>query len=267
MDMKGRHVLVTGTASGIGRATALRFAARGAATVACVDIHAEGNRETAAMVERAGARALAVQMDLASVPDIRRGYAEVAAAFGRIDAAAHVGGYSWRGNTLDVTEEQWEAVIGVNLRGCFFCCQQALRIMYAQGAGAIVNMSADAAFHPMEGFALQAAGKGGLVNMTRTLALESARRGVRVNAVSPGIVDVRRTGADPAHGVDPERTKPLAPPQGDFRDWMADQTAPGRWVGADEVADTIVFLCSDAASGINGDLLFINGGGYFSFRY
>src|SRR3546814_18130916 len=86
--------------------------------------------------------------------------------------------------------------MNVNLRGTFFCCQEALRIMYPQGSGAIVNTSADAAFNPIYGFALQAAGKGGIVNMTKTLALEAAPRGLRVNAVSPGRSEVRRVGKE-----------------------------------------------------------------------
>ena len=81
-----------------------------------------------------------------NVQSIETAYGEVIKEFGRIDAAAHIGGFSWRGDTLDVTEEQWDTVVNDNLRGCFFCCQQAIRAMYEQGSGAIVNMSADAAF-------------------------------------------------------------------------------------------------------------------------
>src|SRR5690242_16452895 len=115
MNMSGKSVLVTGTASGIGRACALAFARCGAAKVACLDIHEAGNADTASMVEDAGAASLAVAMDLGSVADIRRAYAHVMRAFGRIDAAAHIGGYSWRGNSLEVTEAEWDAMVNVNL--------------------------------------------------------------------------------------------------------------------------------------------------------
>jgi len=264
MDMTGKSALVTGAASGIGRATAIRYAERGAAHVACLDIHEAGNRDTARLVEAAGAEAIAVHVDLGSVPSIRAAYGAVAAAFGRIDAAAHIGGYSWRGETVDVTEAQWDLVIGVNLRGTFFCCQEALRLMYAQGSGTIVNMSADAAFFPIYGFAVQAAGKGGIALMSETLAHEAARRGVRVNVVSPGITRVEPTGNARPASPNLRRESLPNPPSAES---MHQQTAAGRWMKADEIADAVVYLSSDAASGINGTLLHINGGGYITLDY
>jgi len=265
MNMVGRNVLVTGAASGIGRCTALKYAASGAAQVACLDIHDDGNRETATLVERAGAKALHVHVDLSNVAEIKKAYGGVLAAFGRLDAAAHIGGYSWRGETLDVTPEQWDIAIAVNLRGTFFCCQEALKVMYAQGSGAIVNMSADAAFHPIQGFAVQAAAKGGIALMSRTLGFESARRGVRVNAVSPGIVWVKPTGLTRPIGP-AVRRDPNEPPPPSVES-MGNQTASGRWIEAEEVANTFVFLSSDAASGINGDLIFVNAGGYPTLQF
>lgn len=265
MDMKGKTVLVTGAASGIGRCTALKYAEMGASQIACLDIHDASNRETVKLIEAAGARAIAVQVDLGKVADIRRAYAEVFAAFGRLDAAAHIGGYSWRGESTEITEEQWDMVINVNLRGTFFCCQEALKIMYAQGSGAIVNMSADAAFFPTRGFAVQAAGKGGIALMSRSLGFESAPRGVRVNAVSPGIVLVQPTGfakpAGPEVKLDP-RTPKLESVAS-----LGKQTASGRWMEAEEVANTFVFLSSNAASGISADLLYVNCGGYPTLEF
>ena len=264
MDMTGKAVLVTGAASGIGRATAIRYAERGAARVACLDIHDAGNRDTAKLVEAVGAEAVAIHVDLGKVPSIRAAYAAALAAFGRIDAAAHIGGYSWRGETIDVTEEQWNMVIDVNLRGTFFCCQEALRIMYTQRSGAIVNMSADAAFFPMYGFAVQAAGKGGIALMTETLAHETARRGVRVNVVSPGITKVQPSGTERPSSPSLKRDDLPKPPAAET---MYEQTAPGRWMKTEEIADAVVYLSSDAASGVNGTLLHINGGGYITLDY
>lgn len=264
MLMEDKVVLVTGTASGIGRETALTCAREGASHIACLDLHDGNNEATAHAVEGLGARAIALHADLGNVAEIRAAYAAALKEFGRLDAAAHIGGYSWRGETLDVTVEQWDQVINVNLRGTFFCCQEALRIMYPQGSGAIVNMSADAAFYPIYGFALQAAGKGGIVNMTRTLALEAAPRGVRVNAVSPGIVRTKKAGA--ARPTQPPLRREHLP-DADAVNRLGMQTAIGRYMTMQEVADTFTFLCSDRAAGINGDLIFVNGGGYPTLDY
>ena len=264
MLLDGKIVLVTGTASGIGRETALMAAKEGAAGVACLDLHDENNAATAGEIEKLGVRAIPLHVDLANVEQIRAAYAAAMKEFGRIDAAAHIGGYSWRGETLDVTVELWDQVVNTSLRGTFFCCQEALRVMYAQGSGAIVNMSADAAFHPIYGFALQAAGKGGIVHMTKTLALEAAPRGVRVNAVSPGIVRTQKAGSLRPRQPELRRENP---PPADAVNRLAEQTAIGRYMTMAEVANSFVFLCSDRASGINGDLVFVNGGGYPTLDY
>ena len=263
--MQNSLVLVTGAASGIGRATALRYAERGARRIACLDLHDGGAADTVALLRQMGAEALAVHVDLGDVASIRAAYEEAVSWLGGLTAAAHIGGYSWRGETLDVTPEQWDQVVNVNLRGAFFCSQAALRVMYAQGRGAIVNMSADAAFHPVHGFAVQAAGKGGVALMSQTLAMESARRGVRVNTVSPGIVKVQPTGVlrPDSPALRPVEGQAPPPPV----DTLPDQTVSGRYSTAEEIADAVVYLSSDAASAVNGVILPVNGGGYFSLRY
>ncbi len=264
MMMTDKTILVTGTASGIGRETALLAAAEGAACVICLDVHDENNEATAHELTKMGARAIPLHVDLGNVDQIRAAFARVSAECGRLDASAHIGGFSWRGETLDVTVELWEQVMNVNLRGTFFCCQEALRIMYPQKSGAIVNMSADAAFHPIYGFALQAAGKGGIVHMTKTLALEAAPRGVRVNVISPGIVRTQKAGAE--RPFQPALQREQSPPD-DAAARLADQTAIGRYIAMEEVARAFLFLCSDYSSGVNGDLMFVNGGGYPTLDY
>ena len=262
--VEGQTVLVTGTGSGIGRETALLFAEEGARRIACIDIAEAVNQDTAATLRDLGVEVMALQADLGSVDDIRRIFTTVRDAWGRLDSSLHIGGFSWRGETLDVTEEQWDTVINANLRSTFFCSQEALRTMYPQKSGAVVNISADAAFHPIYGFAVQAAGKGGIVTMSKTLALEAAEHGVRVNVVSPGIVSTQKQGAE----------KPFQPPLRRLRQVdpeavtrLGEQTVPGRYLTMREVAQSCLFLCSSRASGINGDLLFVNGGGYFGLDY
>lgn len=257
--------MVTGAASGIGKATAFALADAGATRIACLDLAAERNEETAHALAEKGVQALAITVDLGDVDQIHMAYATALDAFGELDAAAHIGGYSWRGNTLDVTAEQWDRVVGANLRGTFFCCQAALRAMYPRGWGAIVNMSADAAFHPIEGYAVQAAAKGGIALMTRTLGLEAARRGVRVNAISPGITASEYQGA--TRPAQPPLRDAISPyPVKDHAD-MAEQTAAGRYMTTAEIAASTVFLCSAQASAINGQTVMLNGGGYFTLQF
>lgn len=265
MNMSGKCVLVTGTASGLGRETALTMARNGAKKIACLDIHDEGNAETALQLRALGAEPMTARVDLGDVQDIRDAFAAALAAFGVIDAAALIGGYSWKAETLDVTPEQWDKFVNVNLRGAFFCCQEALKAMYARGSGAIVTMSADAAFYPMEGLAVQAAAKGGIAQMSKAMALEAARHGVRVNAISPGIVRVQKSGWVTPPGP-PQRPIPNLPPAPPASE-MHHQTARGQALVEREIADAVTFLCSDAASGVSGDTLFVNGGGYFTLRY
>ena len=265
MMLAGKAVLVTGTASGIGRETAIVCAQQGARAIACLDIHEENNEKTAAELRAMGVESVACHVDLGDVGQIRDAYAKALGVLKRLDGAAHIGGYSWRGETLDITVEQWDTVINANLRSTFFCCQEALRLMYAQGSGSIVNTSADAAFYPIEGMAVQAAGKGGIVNMTRTLALEAARRGVRVNVVSPGIVRTQQSGMQRPQQPPLRRDAPPTPREA--MDVLANQTAPGRYLKMEEMAQTYAFLLSDLSSGISGDLVSVNGGGYFALQY
>ena len=263
MTFNEKTVVVTGAASGIGRTAARKFAKQGA-RVACLDIHRDGNEDTVRLIEEEGGKAIAVELDLGEPASIHRAFAGVIDAFGTIDAAALIGGYSWRGETLDITPEQWDRFVNVNLRGAFFCCQEALRVMYAKGKGAIVTMSADGAFFPVEGLAVQAAAKGGVALMSRTLGFEAAKRGVRVNSVSPGIVHVQKTGfvSDPGPAL-----RRVAGEEAPAHSDLPKVTAIGRYMEEEEIADTILYLCSDSASGVNGQTLMINGGGYRTMDY
>jgi NAD(P)-dependent dehydrogenase (short-subunit alcohol dehydrogenase family) len=258
--MTGRVAVVTGAASGIGRATAHAVARAGASGLALMDVHG-GVARTAEAVRRDGLEVEVLACDLGDVGQIREAFAGVRRSFERVDACAFVGGYSYRNRTLETTEDEWDRVIDANLRGAFFCNQEALRIMYAQGGGAIVNMSADAAFHPVEGFSIQAAAKGGIWHMTQVLALEAAPWGVRVNAISPGNTSGGGQGA-----VVPRTSWP-ADPRRIPREDITATMARGRMFDPEEIADAIVFLCSDASSAISGALLHANGGGYVTMRF
>lgn len=246
IDFAGKTAVVTGAASGIGKATAIAFG-KAQANVALVDINLEGANKTAAVIGEMGCRTLVCRTDLSKVAEVRAMVQQVKKTFGRIDAFANVAAIFPRSNVVDVTEEHWDRVVNLDLRGVFFCCQEAMRAMLAQGHGAIVNVASGAAFRAIEGLVAYSAAKGGLVAMSRVMALEGARKGVRVNVVAPG--HTASEGAKQQMG--PERMAAIA-----------ETLVPGRWMEPEEIAAAIVFLCSDAASGINGAILNVNGGNY-----
>jgi NAD(P)-dependent dehydrogenase (short-subunit alcohol dehydrogenase family) len=246
MEFAGKTAVVTGAASGIGRSTALGFGNAGA-KVALFDLDADGAHKVADEIARSGAQAMVCQVDVANPSKVREALDAVRARFDSLDALANVAAIYPRAPVLEITEDFWDQTLSINLRGAFFCCQEAIRIMVAQGSGAIVNVASGAAFRAIEGLAAYAASKAGLVGMTRVLALEFARKGVRANVVAPG-----HTGSDTY----------LASVPAARVDAIAASLVPGRFMDPEESANAIIWLCSDAASGVNGAIIIVNGGNY-----
>ncbi len=238
--------MVTGAASGIGRQTAEALARAGAA-VALVDIDLEGAARAAKEIESAGGSASAHGADLSDVAATRELLRGIARDRGRLDILANIAAIYPRMPTLELTEEHWDRMLDLNLRGVFFACQEAIRLMLPRGSGAIVNIASGAAFFPIAGLAAYAASKAGLIAATRVLALETARTGIRINTVAPGPTETE--------GIDDIFTE-------EQRRELADAMAPGRWRVPGEIADAIVYLCSDAARGVHGAVLNVNGGSY-----
>jgi 3-oxoacyl-[acyl-carrier protein] reductase len=228
--LEGRVAIVTGAASGIGRATARRFAVEGA-RVAALDLR----------TPEAPANGIALVCDVADSASVERAVAEVKARLGRIDVLAHFAGITGDALADRMTLEQWEAVIRVNLTGSFLVAQHAARLM--EDGGAIV-LTSSRSYLGNVGQANYAASKGGVVSLARTLALELGKRGIRVNAIAPGFVET------PMTEVVPEK----------IRDRAIAATPLGRIAKPEEIAAVAAFFASDEASFVTGQTLLVDGG-------
>jgi NAD(P)-dependent dehydrogenase (short-subunit alcohol dehydrogenase family) len=243
----GKVAFVTGAGSGMGRTTALAFAREGAA-VAAADIAEHGNQETARMIEEGGGQALAVHCDVSRADDVKAALGRSVDAFGKLDIAFNNAGIEQPLRaTAELTEEEWDRIIAINLRGVFVCMKYEIPLMLKQGAGSIVNTSSGAG---VKGFADQAAytaAKHGVIGLTRSAALDYAPFNIRVNAICPGIIDTemmqRFTGGTAAG-----------------RDRVIAQEPIGRMGMPDEIAAAALWLCSDAASFVVGHALVVDGG-------
>src|SRR5262245_38529213 len=242
MLFEGKVAVVTGAGTGIGRASALRFGREGASIVAA-GIDSALISATARDIAAAGGRAVAQRVDLGEPGAGDELIESAVRSFGAIDVLANVAAIFPNAPVEATDDALWARVLAVDLTGPFSCCRAALRRMRAQGrGGAIVNVASGAAFTPMQGFAAYAAAKGGLVALSRVLALEARADGVRVNVVVPGHVATPGAGARAAAELEAAGT---APPS-------------ERWLRAEEVADAIVW-CAGAGS-VSGAILRVDGG-------
>jgi NAD(P)-dependent dehydrogenase (short-subunit alcohol dehydrogenase family) len=239
-DLSGRAALITGAASGIGRASALAFASAGA-SVALLDIDAEGLADTAATASAVGVRAEALVADVRDLRAVTGAVGRVVEAFGRLDAALNNAGVPGPYLPLDeYSEEDFMRILQVDLAGVWRCMRAEIRQMRAQGHGAIVNTSSMLGSAAMPDNGAYIAAKHGVHGLTRAAALELGGTGIRVNAIAPGVT---RTGMTSAVSDDLLRTVPL-----------------GRIAEPEEIAAAAVWLCSPEASYITGSVLVADGG-------
>jgi len=246
MDMfKDKVVVVTGAASGIGRATALRVGSEGAA-VACIDIAVDGVKETAAEIESAGQQAIAIECNLLDVASIPAAVDAAVARFGRIDALLNIAGLLAVIDDLEHSIEDWERLIGVNLTGTFFMSKAALPHLI-ESQGAIVNTASTAGTKGQPWSSGYSAAKGGVIALTQTMAVSHARSGVRVNCIAPG-------------GVETPILNAFTPPEGADLS-LVDRISPLYRMGSpDELAAAYAFLASDEGAYCNGIVLRVDGG-------
>ncbi len=243
----GKVAFVTGAANGIGRAAALAFAREGAGVVVA-DVSERGNRETARLVEEAGGRALAVRCDVSRAEDVKAALDRTIEVFGRLDYAFNNAGVEQPvAPVADITEEEWDRIVSVDLRGVFLCMKHEIPLMLRHGGSAIVNTSSGAGVKGFAGQAAYCAAKHGVVGLTRAAALDYAKANIRVNAVCPGIIETPMM--DRFSGGTPEG-----------RERVIAQEPVGRMGKPEEIAAAVLWLCSDAAAFMVGHAMVMDGG-------
>jgi NAD(P)-dependent dehydrogenase (short-subunit alcohol dehydrogenase family) len=242
MPLAGRVALVTGAGSGIGEATAHRFAAEGAAVIVD-DVDLDRARAVAAAIQKDGGKAAAVGANVTRRDEVDRMVAGVLADYGRLDVLINNAGINRDAMSHKMTEEQWDQVLTVNLKGTFLCAQAVLPRMRERGWGRVVNTSSIGSLGNI-GQANYAASKAGVIGLTKTLALEYAKYGVTVNCIAPGAVMTPMLAGVP----DPIREKITA------------QIPVGRIAAPAEIAAVHAFLASDEAAYITGQVVFVDGG-------
>ena len=252
MELQDKVVIVTGGASGIGRATALAAAAAGA-VVAVVDREAAGGRETARQIEQAGGRAGFHEVDVTSWAEVAACFAGVAHAHGRIDGVFNNAGINGpTKDILDYTEAEWDRVIAVNLKGVWLGIKAAIPHLRRAGGGSIVNTGSTASLVGYATLGGYTAAKHGVLGLTRTAAVEYALDRIRVNCVCPGPVDTPLM-----RGIE-EALMPDDPAAA--REFFASTTALKRYSEPAEIAGLVVFLLSDEASFVTGAAYSIDAG-------
>jgi 3-oxoacyl-(acyl-carrier-protein) reductase len=242
MRLKDKVALITGGGSGIGEATALRFAEEGAKVVIC-DVDMENANRVAKDIDSQGGETLVLKADVSNKSDVEGMMAQIKEHFGKLDILVNNAGINRDAFVKKMTEEQWDDVIRINLKGTFICCQAALTLMSEQKSGKIINTSSIGAVGNI-GQANYAASKCGVIGLTKTLALEGARYNINVNCVAPGATRTPMTTKLPENMVE-----------------MITEKIPfRRWAEPLDIANAHVFLASDEASYITGQILFVDGG-------
>jgi len=243
LRLSGKVAIITGAGRGIGHATALKFGREGAIVIAC-DINADQAQQAAKDVAEAGGEALGYQIDVRDPPSIARMVEAVVAKYGRIDCLVNNAGIVQDSTLKNMTEEQFDSVIEINLKGVYNCTKAVVDVMLKQRSGVILNASSIVGIYGNFGQTNYAASKFGVIGMVKTWARELGRKGIRANAVCPGFV------LTPILGKIPEKVLKA----------LEERVPLGRLAHPEEIANTFAFLASDEASYINGAVIEVSGG-------
>jgi len=243
MTLHGKVAVVTGGSRGIGRAVACALAREGAAVVLCARDRV-ALEKAAAELEASGAQVLAIQADVAQAPQVEQVVEGCLERFGSVDILVNNAGITRDNLLLRMKDEEWEAVLSTNLKGVFHCTRAVLRPMLKQRGGRIINLTSVVGVMGNAGQANYVAAKAGIIGLTKAAAKEVASRGITVNAVAPGFIET-----DMTHALGPGRQEEIR-----------SKIPLGRFGMPEEVAELVVFLASDRAAYITGQVIHINGG-------
>jgi len=245
--LEGKVALVTGAGMGIGRATAQAFAREGAKVVVSDMLVAEGE-ETVSMIEKAGGEAVFRKVDVANASEVEGLAHSAVEVYGRLDCAYNNAGIVGTNDLItEISEENWEKVVNVNLKGVWLCMKYEIPQMVKSGGGSIVNTSSNAGLVGMANRSVYVASKHGVAGLTKVAALEFAKANIRVNAVCPGAI--RTALIEDVLSRDPKREA-----------WLLDKHPIGRIGTSTEVAEAVLWLCSDASSFVTGVTMAVDGG-------
>ena len=254
-DLSGRVAVLTGGASGIGRATAQTLASVGA-TVVLGDIDEKGAQDTADGIVADGGTALAVHTDVTQRNDVDALVERAAGEYGRLDIMANIAGVPHNKMVTEVTDDEFERILAINLKSVFYGCQAAMRVMVPQGSGNIVNISSGAIDTPAPTLACYSMTKAAVAMLTKTLAVEAGPKGIRVNALAPGVILTgfsRHNFVDDTGEVDEEKFQA-------YKKRFGAMAPLGRVGTPEDIANAILYLVSDAASFVTGQIIRPNGG-------
>ncbi|RJQ22839.1 MAG: 3-oxoacyl-[acyl-carrier-protein] reductase [Nitrospiraceae bacterium] len=245
MRLEGKKAVITGAAQGIGKSIALGMAREGA-DICVADVNIENSEKTAQEICALGVKSIAVRLDVSKQDEVAKAFETSVKEFGRIDILVNNAGITRDTVLLRMKEEDWDAVININLKGSFLCSKEAVRIMAKQRYGKIISISSVVAFMGNPGQINYSSSKAGLIGLTKTIAKEYASRGIRANAVAPGFIQTAMTDVL-TDAVKDEMRKAI--PLGEFGT-------------PEDVANAVIFLASAEADYITGQVIHINGGMY-----
>lgn len=242
--LEGKTALITGAARGIGKAIALKFASEGA-NIAFTDLVIDENaQQTVAEIEALGVKAKGFASDASNFEATKQVVSEIAKEFGRIDILVNNAGITKDGLLLRMSEEQWDRVIGINLKSAFNFTRNVIPVMFSQRSGSIINMASVVGVHGNAGQANYAASKAGMIALAKSVAQEMGPRGIRANAIAPGFIETAMTAALPDKVREEWKVKiPLR-----------------RGGKPEDIADVATFLASDLASYVTGQVIQVDGG-------